>query len=148
MNLNQADLVVLSACQTQLGELSAGDELVGLTRAFIFAGTPSVMASLWNVDDAATAHLMEKFYLHLRAGMSKATALRQAQLDTLADFPDPYYWAAFTLSGDGGPVSQVATPQTAQAEVKPQPSWLWLAAGFGVLVLVIIGGLLWRQYRV
>lgn len=148
LNLKQADLVVLSACQTQLGELSAGDELVGLTRAFIFAGTPSVMASLWNVDDAATAHLMEKFYIHLRAGMSKATALRQAQLDTLADFPDPYYWAAFTLSGDGGLVSQTTTPQIVQTEAEPQSSWLWLVAGLGVLVLIMIGGLLWRQYRV
>ncbi|NJN92817.1 MAG: CHAT domain-containing protein [Anaerolineales bacterium] len=148
LNLKQADLVVLSACQTQLGELSAGDELVGLTRAFIFAGTPSVMASLWNVDDAATAHLMEKFYIHLRAGMSKASALRQAQLDTLADFPDPYYWAAFTLSGDGGPVSQTATPQIIQPDAEPQPNWPWLAAGIGVLVLVTIGGLLWRRYRV
>jgi CHAT domain-containing protein len=102
LNLKHTDLVVLSACQTQLGELSAGDELVGLTRAFFFAGTPTVIASLWRVDDEATAILMERFYRHLQAGLGKAAALRQAQLDMLVDYPDPYYWAGFVLSGDGG----------------------------------------------
>jgi CHAT domain-containing protein len=67
LNLKQTGLVVLSACQTQLGELSAGDELVGLTRAFFFAGTPTVVASLWNVDDAATA---DGAFLHPPAGGS------------------------------------------------------------------------------
>jgi CHAT domain-containing protein len=101
LDLSQTDLVVLSACQTNLGELSAGDELVGLTRAFFFAGTPSVMATLWNVDDETTGLLMERFYTHLRAGMGKAAALRQAQLELIEDYPDPYYWAGFVLSGEG-----------------------------------------------
>jgi CHAT domain-containing protein len=78
MNL-RADLVVLSGCETGLGKLSTGDELVGLTRAFIYAGTPSVMASLWKVDDASTAQLMSNFYRNLKT-MSKVEALRQAQL--------------------------------------------------------------------
>jgi len=110
LDLNQADLVVLSACQTQLGELSAGDELVGLTRAFFFAGTPSVVATLWNVDDKATGILMTRFYTHLNAGMSKTEALRQAQLDLLAEKDDPFYWAGFVLSGDGGEIRDIETP--------------------------------------
>jgi len=105
------DLVVLSACQTQLGKLdvdgepvgvSSGDEVVGLNRAFLYAGTPSVMASLWSVDDAATALLMEHFYIHLRAGMSKAKALRQAQINVRTEYPHPYYWSPFVLTGDAG----------------------------------------------
>src|SRR5262249_45023965 len=75
----KASLVVLNACETGLGKLSSGDELVGLTRAFIYAGTPSVVASLWNVEDSSTAQLMASFYKNLKT-MSKVEALRQAQL--------------------------------------------------------------------
>jgi CHAT domain-containing protein len=75
----KANLVVLSACETGLGKLSSGDELVGLTRAFIYAGTPSVVASLWNVEDSSTAALMASFYKNLKT-MSKVESLRQAQL--------------------------------------------------------------------
>jgi tetratricopeptide (TPR) repeat protein len=96
------NLVVLSACQTNIGKLSQGDEVVGLNRAFLYAGTPTVIASLWNVDDAATGLLMERFYTHWQAGMSKAEALRQAQIEVRKDYPHPYFWAAFSLTGDGG----------------------------------------------
>jgi CHAT domain-containing protein/lipopolysaccharide biosynthesis regulator YciM len=78
----KANLVVLSGCDTGLGKLSTGDELVGLTRAFIYAGTPSVVASLWSVDDSSTAHLMSSFYRNLKT-MSKVEALRQAQLELI-----------------------------------------------------------------
>jgi CHAT domain-containing protein len=78
----KANLVVLSGCDTALGKLSTGDELVGLTRAFIYAGTPSVVASLWNVDDSSTAQLMASFYRNLKT-MSKVEALRQAQLELI-----------------------------------------------------------------
>jgi len=78
----KASLVVLSACETGLGKLSSGDELVGLTRAFIYAGTPSVVASLWNVEDSSTAQLMASFYKNLKT-MSKVEALRQAQLQLI-----------------------------------------------------------------
>jgi CHAT domain-containing protein len=78
----KASLVVLSACETGLGKLSNGDELVGLTRAFIYAGTPSVVASLWNVEDSSTAQLMASFYKNIKT-MSKAEALRQAQLQLI-----------------------------------------------------------------
>ncbi|GAA6619644.1 CHAT domain-containing protein [Scytonema sp. NUACC26] len=96
------NLVVLSACETQEGKLSAGDEVVGMTRAFLYAGTPSVIASLWRVNDKATGILMERFYNHLRQGMAKAEALQQAQIETLSVYPHPYYWAAFVLTGDAG----------------------------------------------
>ena len=96
------NLVVLSACQTQVGKLSKGDEVVALNRAFLYAGTPSVMATLWMVDDRATGMLMEQFYTHLRSGASKAEALRQAQREVRQEYPHPYFWAAFTLTGDGG----------------------------------------------
>jgi tetratricopeptide (TPR) repeat protein/CHAT domain-containing protein len=101
LKLGNTDLVVLSACETQLGQLSTGDELVGMTRAFFFAGVPSVMASLWSVDDRATQFLMEKFYTHWHAGMGKAQALQQAQIEMRAEYPNPYYWAGFVLNGDG-----------------------------------------------
>jgi CHAT domain-containing protein len=96
------NLVVLSACETNLGELSQGDEVIGLNRALIYAGTPTVIASLWRVDDEATSVLMQQFYTHLQEGMGKAEALRQAQIDVRKDFPHPYFWAAFVLMGDGG----------------------------------------------
>lgn len=75
-------LVVLSACETGLGKLSSGDDLVGLTRAFIYAGTPSVVASLWNVEDSSTAALMASFYKNLKT-MSKVESLRDAQLQLI-----------------------------------------------------------------
>ena len=78
----KANLVVLSACETGLGKLSSGDELVGLTRAFIYAGTPSVVASLWNVEDSSTAQLMASSYKNLKT-MTKVEALRQAQLQLI-----------------------------------------------------------------
>jgi CHAT domain-containing protein len=112
------DLVVLSACESQLGELSAGDEFVGLNRAFLFTGTPSVIASLWNVDDKATSVLMERFYTQLRNGLGKAEALRQAQLEVRAEYPHPYYWAAFVLSGNGGPVQSTASNEKTPIETR------------------------------
>ncbi len=110
LDLN-AVLVTLSACQTaQLagaeGVFTAGDDLVGLTRSFMYAGTPSVIASLWVVDDAATLAWMRNFYrAWLRSDLSKMQASRRAALVMLAqsDDPDwtfPYYWAAFVYLGD------------------------------------------------
>jgi CHAT domain-containing protein/Tfp pilus assembly protein PilF len=101
LRLTQVDLVVLSACESTGGEVSDGDEIVGLTRAFIFAGTPSVIATLWSVRDKQTGLLMEHFYTHLRAGASKAAALQKAQQAVRKIYPHPYYWGAFVLTGDG-----------------------------------------------
>ena len=95
-----ASLVILSACDTSLGKLTEGDEVVGLTRAFLYAGTPSVISTLWMVDDRASYELMRAFYQNLRAGQAKGESLRQAQLATLARYPHPYYWAAYQLTGE------------------------------------------------
>jgi CHAT domain-containing protein len=101
LDLSKTGLVVLSACSTQMGKLSAGDELEGLTRAFLYAGTPAVLSSLWNVEDDSTAFLMTRFYTHLRHGTGRAESLRLAQIETRKRFPHPYNWAAFVLTGDG-----------------------------------------------
>ncbi|MDQ3281253.1 MAG: CHAT domain-containing protein [Acidobacteriota bacterium] len=99
-----ADLVVLSACETALGKPTGGEGLVGLTRAFQYAGARSVLASLWSVSDTSTAQLMEHFYGALRAGKSKDEALRAAQMQLMrngdASVKHPYHWAAFELVGD------------------------------------------------
>jgi CHAT domain-containing protein len=93
-----ARLVVLSACETGLGKLSRGDEIVGLQRAFIYAGTPAVVTTLWKVDDRASFELIRAFYERLgREGPTQA--LRQAQLTTMRNFPHPFAWAAFGLTG-------------------------------------------------
>jgi CHAT domain-containing protein len=98
-----ADLVVLSACKTGLGKEIKGEGLVGLTRGFFYAGAPRVVASLWKVDDRATAELMKLFYRRmLRDGLSPAAALRSAQIDMWKQprWAAPYYWAGFTLQGE------------------------------------------------
>lgn len=102
MDLRQASLVTLSACETALSRVQGGDDLVGLSRGFIYAGTPSLLATLWKVDDPATARLMESFYRNWQQGMSKPEALRQAQLalKRLPQYQHPYYWAPFVMIGD------------------------------------------------
>jgi CHAT domain-containing protein len=115
LDLASADLVVLSACQTQLGAQSRGDDVVGLNRAFIYAGAPTVIASLWSVDDQATREFMTSFYAHLRQGMGKAAALQAAQaaLRVQERYRHPYFWAAFVLTGDpGAGPAQARSPAT------------------------------------
>ena len=93
-----ADLVTLSACQTGLGKLEAG-ELIGLNRAFIYAGTHALVSALWRVDDLSTSVLMKHFYRNYVTS-NKAKSLRQAQLIVKKYFPHPSYWAGFSLIGD------------------------------------------------
>ena len=95
-----SSLVVVSACETALGQVSAGDEVIGLTRAFIYAGAPTVVTTLWKVDDRASFRLMDAFYRALAAGASKAQALRRAQLTVMRDAPPPFFWAAYQLTGE------------------------------------------------
>jgi len=102
LNLN-SELVVLSACQTALGKDIRGEGLVGLTRGFMYAGARRVVASLWKVDDAATAEFMRRFYQSvLKKKLSAAAALRQTQneMREVPRFRSPYFWAGFTLQGD------------------------------------------------
>jgi CHAT domain-containing protein/Tfp pilus assembly protein PilF len=95
----QADLVVLSACDTGRGNIT-GDGVVGLSRSLISAGVPSVMVSLWAVNDDSTAFLMTEFYRNSQQNPDKAVALRQAMLTTMKQYPNPKQWAAFTLIGE------------------------------------------------
>jgi CHAT domain-containing protein/tetratricopeptide (TPR) repeat protein len=97
-----ADLVVLSACQTGMGKEVSGEGLIGMTRAFLYAGAASVLVSLWRVDDESTADLMVSFYRHLERSGDKSEALRLAKLDLIDRSPyfQPYYWAPFILVGE------------------------------------------------
>jgi CHAT domain-containing protein len=96
----QAELVVLSACDTGRGKIT-GDGVIGLSRSLISAGVPSVMVSLWSIPDSPTAELMSQFYTNLKERrMDKAQALRQAMLTTMKTHPSPRDWAAFTLIGE------------------------------------------------
>lgn len=116
-----ADLAVLSACNTARGRLQQGEGLVGLVRGFQQAGVPSVVASLWPVNDAATTSLMDRFYTHLAAGHPTDAALRAAKLDWLTNASDlranPFYWASFIPIGPSDLV--IATTS------RP-PLWVWL----------------------
>jgi CHAT domain-containing protein/Tfp pilus assembly protein PilF len=96
-----ADLVTLSACQTGLGQFIRGEGIEGLNRAFFYAGTSSILMSLWAVNDQATFHLMERFYRHLQRGESLAGSLREAKLEMIHSsvFSHPYYWAGFIING-------------------------------------------------
>ncbi len=106
-----ADLVVLSACQTNLGELKRGEGVMSLNRGFTYAGAKSLISSLWRVNDRATAKIFGQFYAQLKAGEPKALALHQAKLAYLSspDIPDeeksPYYWAGFIHYGDDSSLS-------------------------------------------
>ena len=98
-----ADLVVLSGCQTGLGKDLKGEGLIGLTRGFMYAGVPRVIASLWNVDDRATSELMKRFYRgFLVQDLPAAAALREAQKSMFLErgWSSPYYWASFTIQGE------------------------------------------------
>jgi CHAT domain-containing protein/Tfp pilus assembly protein PilF len=100
-----ADLVALSACETALGKEMGGEGLIGLTRAFQYAGAKTVLSSLWSVSDESTAFLMKNFYSFLKQGKTKAEALRLAQLDMIRSesqkrYAHPFYWAGFVLNGD------------------------------------------------
>jgi CHAT domain-containing protein len=103
-NLNlPVDMVVLSACQTGLGKKVKGEGLIGLTRGFMYAGASRVVASLWQVDDAATAELMKRFYNGIfKDKMAPAAALRAAQISMLqhSRWPEPYFWSGFILQGE------------------------------------------------
>jgi CHAT domain-containing protein len=93
------DLLVLSACDTGGGEIT-GDGVIGLSRSFIAAGAPSLLVSLWAVNDNSTSALMQSFYQTLKTNPNKAQALRSSMLSTMKKYPNPRYWAAFTLVGE------------------------------------------------
>lgn len=128
MELN-AEIAVLSACETGLGKLQRGEGMMSLSRAFMYAGVPSTVISLWKVPDQSASLLMTKFYQHLKAGERKDEALRLAKLEFIEDHPEmshPFFWAGFIVNGKTDPIS---LPYFSKREL--------LAMG-GTLVLVIL----------
>ncbi len=134
------ELVVLSACRTGLGKAVRGEGLIGLTRGFMYAGASSVVASLWKVDDEATAELMKRFYVNmLQRAMTPATALRAAQ-NSIRQEPQwhsPYYWAAFTFQGD---YRQVIKPP---ARVESR----YAQMGLGGALLMLLAVAFWYRHH-
>ena len=124
-------LIVLSACNTGCGKLYRGEGTMSLARAFIYAGCPGIVMTLWTVDDNSGAALMRNFYSKLAVGMTKDEALRHAKLDFLARCDDtkafPYFWAAYVSIGDSSPFV-----------LKENRKWYYIAASFTVLMLVIL----------
>ena len=106
---NNADLVVLSACETNLGEIKKGEGVLSLARGFFYSGAKSVVSSLWNVNDKATTYIMTNFYKNLKEGESKSLALTNAKREYLKNHSlsekSPYYWASFILIGDTGKIN-------------------------------------------
>jgi CHAT domain-containing protein len=136
----QADLVVLSACQTSLGTQQAGEGVMSLARAFAQAGSACVVSSLWTVNDRSTAQLFANFYEKIKAGVSVSTALRQAKLGYLTDsniptsMQSPYFWAGLSMVG----ADRTLPP--------PDTHFGWWV--FGVTtILLLIGWALWRLRR-
>lgn len=126
-----ADLAVLSACNTGFGKLQPGEGLMSLSQAFTAAGCPSTLTTLWQIPDAESADLMVYFYKNLQQGMTKSEALRQAKITYLNTSKNdrakhPYFWAGFTLSGNDLPL------QTADYH------WIWWVLGV-VILLILIG---------
>lgn len=111
LRLNNSLLIILSACETGKGQLINGEGLMSLSRAFSYAGCPSVITSLWKAEDNATAYLTQKLYYYLQKGYAKDEALQKAKLDYLNDdsiapnFKTPNFWAHLILVGDASPVS-------------------------------------------
>ncbi len=104
LDLLFTDLVVLSACQTGLGDIKAGEGVFGLRRAFLLAGAKTLLMSLWKIPDEETQMLMEGFYKRILEGRPRADALREAQLAVRSVSPEPLFWGAFICQGDPGPL--------------------------------------------
>ena len=135
LNLN-AELVVLSACETGAGKLIKGEGIASLARGFSFAGAKSLITSLWKVNDQKTAELMQLFYHELRPGKNKKAALQAAKINYLNQNDDfhshPYFWAGFVPLGDMSPISN------------PSSHWGWLV--FVVLIGIVIAVFIRKYY--
>ena len=126
-----AELVVLSACNTGVGRLHKGEGMLSLARAFKYSGAKSLVTSLWSVSDFSTKELMLLFYQYLKKGEGKHVALQKAKLAYLEKYNDPlfshpFYWSGFNMVGDTTAVYQ---PR--------KYSWLWYLGGFLLFILVL-----------
>ena len=137
-----ADLVVLSACETGYGKFQQGEGSMSLARSFMYAGVPSLVVSLWQVNDLSTSFIMQDFYTNLAKGMDKAEALKQAKLHYLDKAKGmaahPAFWAPFIQLGDSRPIT---------VETKGPSSQLWWLVGGGGLLVLTLGGLALRKKR-
>jgi CHAT domain-containing protein len=113
------ELVVLSTCESGIADVTEGDEVLGLTRGFLYAGARALLASQWRVNDATTAEFMQLFYRHLQDGADAAAALRRTMAEIRAQRPHPYYWAPFFLTGRPlDPAVRRAHPSTVVHQTK------------------------------
>ncbi|MFK7908483.1 MAG: CHAT domain-containing protein, partial [Chitinophagales bacterium] len=131
----QAQLVVLSACETGVGKYEKGEGVYSLARSFMYAGVPSVVMSLWKVSDESTSELMPYFYESLHNGESKEMALQDAKIRFLEEanleYRHPFYWSAFVMMGDGTAIN------------RGYGNWIWW--GIGGFVLMGMGVFFWRK---
>lgn len=132
-----ADMVVLSACETGIGELQRGEGVISLTRGFSYAGAKSIITTLWSVDDQKTKEIMESFYGYVKKGLDKSTALRKAKLDFIEQYSHdahPFYWSGFIAVGDMSPI-----------KLADKTRLLWV--GLSVLLLLSLIIYFKRLYR-
>lgn len=131
----RAELAVLTACETGTGAWNQGEGVISLAHSFMYAGCPSVVMSLWKIDEKSSAEIITLFYKHLATGASKSEAMRAAKLEYLQKAPPelnhPYFWAGMTLIGDDTPLAHSSS------------TWLWIA--IPVALLLVIGGFAWAR---
>jgi CHAT domain-containing protein len=140
LNLLGTELVVLSACETALGEVNNSEGVFGLQRAFKLAGVETLIMSLWQVDDQATMLLMEQFYQNWLSGKSKQEAMKEARKSLRAEYESPFYWAAFVLM-DGGDIQPA----------KNRSINMYLILGIlivGLSILIIVCVTAWRKHQI
>ena len=134
-----AELAVLSACNTGSGKLQQGEGVMNLARGFSYAGVPGIVMSLWSINDISSAEIMEYFYTYLKAGHSKSEALQKAKLDYIqkADnlTSNPYYWAGFVIIGNQHAISIKTFNYT------------WVLIFSGIIVFALIAFLLRKSKR-
>lgn len=136
----KANLITLSACETNIGPLKKGEGFLGLSRAFFYGGAQSISSTLWKINDAASSDIMNQFYKELSLGKSKDEALRQAKLYFLQNNADnarahPYYWAGYIITGNTTPLKT--------SVIEP---WVWYA-GIGLLLLLLIVYLYFKRFK-
>ena len=126
-----ADLVTLSACKTGTGKLQQGEGIMNLARGFIYAGTPSIVMTLWEVQDLSSTQIMESFYTYLKEGYQKDKAMQMAKLDYLAESnmlkSHPFFWSLFIVSGE-----------TSEISLQKANTNYYVLSGLGILLLLIL----------